>query len=296
MIANLVSRALPFLNKALPMGIASQGLSKIDPRIKNFIQSSLAAGYTMDTVLDFVRDKFQGESSKKIKAGLEQRESSRRARPDERSALASIRQSSEPGDILQTGVGIATGLGAGMLGMGEGQPQQQQAVQPSEVMPAEDQSRMLGQQQQMQQLQGPPAEQPMQQPEGPIPMGSKGQAPMVGNVLNLLASYDQELSDVVGAQMGQGADAQQLASHLKQSSRFKGAISRLEKDTVSSFEKLLSSLMNFQKPKTREEALGAFRQKMMNRNAMQGQQAPQAQQQSGGNEALMAAINKIMSM
>jgi len=292
MIANLVSRALPFLNKALPMGLASQGLSKIDPRIKNFIQSSLAAGYTMDAVLDFVRDRMENPSSKSIRAKLDQRESSGQARPDELAANAQIRQSSEPGNMLQAGLGLATGLGAGMMGMEGGQPQQQ-AIQPSEVLPA-DQQPMIGQQQQMQQLQGPPAEQPMQQPEGPIPMPSKGQAPMVGNVLNLLSSYDPQLAEVVSAQMGQGADATELARYLKQSKRFKAPISKLEKDTVSSFEKLLSSLMNFQKPMSREEALGAFRQKMMNRNAMQGQQ-PQ-QQQTGGNEALMAAINKIMSM
>lgn len=293
----LIARALPLLNKVIPMGLASQGLSKIDPRLKNFIQSSVASGYSMDTILDYLREKAQGN-----KTPAEDRVASGVGRPDEMASSANIQQGRQPLNTLQalaTG-GAAGGAGAAALGglealMGGNE---QQAIQPSEVMPAEDQSRMLGQRQQMQQLEGPPAEQPMQPPEGPISMGSKGQAPMVGNILNLLSSYDQELADVVGAQMGQGADAQQLANHLKKSSRFKGTISQLEKDTVSSFEKLLSSLMNFQKPKTREEALGAFRQKMMNRNAMQGQQAPQPQpqQQAPNNEALMAAINKIMSM
>jgi hypothetical protein len=291
----LIARALPLLNKAIPMGLASQGLAKIDPRLKRFIQSSIASGYSLDTILEYLRDKAQGN-----KTPAEDRVASGMARPDEMASAANLQQGRQPINTLQNMAVAGAAGGAGLAALGGLESlmggNEQQAIQPSEVMPAEDQGRMLGQQQQMQQLQGPPPEQPMQAPEGPIPMGSKGQAPMVGNVLNLLASYDQELADVVGAQMGQGADAQQLANYLKKSSRFKGPISRLEKDTVSSFEKLLSSLMNFQKPKTREEALGAFRQKMMNRNAMQGQQAPQQQQQSGVNEALMAAINKIMSM
>jgi hypothetical protein len=299
MIANLLSRAMPFLNKALPMGIASQGLSKIDPRIKNFIQSSLAAGYTMDTVLDFVRDKFQGEKSKQIKSSLQQRESSRQARPDEKAALSRIRQSSEPGDILQAGAGLVSGLGAGYFGADEGQDQQMQSVYPSEISEEQDQQRMIGQRPQMQQLEGPEPESQPSPPEGPISMPSKGQKPMVGNILNLLDSYDPVLADVVRSQMSQGADPVELTKFLKHPKKFKNPIDMIEKDTAQSFEKLLSNLMDFKKPKTREEALGAFRQNMMNRQAMESksrqsaQATQQPQGQGQGTQKLLAILQQL---
>lgn len=294
-MTGLIARALPLLNKALPMGLASQGLAKIDPRLKDFIQSSISAGYSLDTILDYMREKAQGN-----KTPAEDRVASGMARPDEMASAANIQQGRQPLNTLQNMAvaGAAGGAGAAALGglgslMGG---DQQQAIQPSEVLPA-DQQQMLGQQQPMQQLEGPPPEQTMQSPEGPIAMPSKGHSPMSGNVLNLLESYMPELASVVGSQMSQGADASELAKYLKSIKMYKGVISQIEKDTVSSFDKLLSSLMNVKKPMSREEALGSFRQKMMNRNAMQGQQAQaQPQQQSGGNEALMAAINKIMSM
>lgn len=52
------NRILPFMDKLIPTSLAIQGLKKVDKRLGQFIDTTLENGFSADTVLDFLRDKF----------------------------------------------------------------------------------------------------------------------------------------------------------------------------------------------------------------------------------------------
>ena len=72
-------------------------------------------------------------------------------------------------------------------------------------------------------------------------------------------------------------------------------------DTAQNFTDFLKSITRNKKGMSKEEALASFRQNQLNKIAMEKQQPQQAQQQgqqqnSGVDQALMAAFEKIMNM
>ena len=110
-MTSLITRAVPFLNKLIPFGMASKGLSKIDPRFGKFIQTSLASGYTADEVMDFIRNKFSNDYENE----LESKEN--RLRPDQKATLEQLRQQGRTVKGIQTLATLGTGIGGGLASM-----------------------------------------------------------------------------------------------------------------------------------------------------------------------------------
>lgn len=108
----LIARALPFFNKFIPAGIAVKGLSKIDPRLSAFAQNSLAAGYTAENVIDYLRDRMSPEGDKMESQRLETGASRGNLTSQEEAALGKRRQEGGLGKMIGAGVGLATGLGS----------------------------------------------------------------------------------------------------------------------------------------------------------------------------------------
>ena len=59
-----MNQLLPLLSRFLPAGLAVKGISKVNPRIGSFITNAATAGYTADSIMDFLRDRFQPEGQK----------------------------------------------------------------------------------------------------------------------------------------------------------------------------------------------------------------------------------------
>jgi len=99
----MINRILPLLNKIVPLGLAAKGLEKINPKMKSFFSGAVAAGYTANEAMDFLRDQFS--------SGVEQQKSGS-LRPDEQAGINRRKQEEAPARIAQ---GIGT-LAAGALG------------------------------------------------------------------------------------------------------------------------------------------------------------------------------------
>ncbi len=53
----ILNKVLPFLNSYIPKNLAMKGISKINPILGKFIQSSEKQGHSMDDILDFIKQK-----------------------------------------------------------------------------------------------------------------------------------------------------------------------------------------------------------------------------------------------
>lgn len=167
----LISRALPFLSKYIPFNIASKGLKKIDPRFGNFIESSVASGYTANEIMDFIRQKIGHPEREAL-------ENKKSLRPDEKASLERLRQQERPVKAAQGALALGAGVAGGLLGMGGGEGSQ--SVNPDQVLPAENQQGQLGYQPQ-QSLPSPEQagyEQQAPIPTGPVEMGASKNAVM----------------------------------------------------------------------------------------------------------------------
>ena len=127
----MINQILPLLSSYLPVDYAVKGLSKINPSMGKFITNASAAGYATDTILDFLRDKFDTEGSKTSRSQLEGKVMSKQARPDEEAALSQIRQTRAPGDLLQKGISTAVGIGSGLKSMGSNKETPSPEIQPT---------------------------------------------------------------------------------------------------------------------------------------------------------------------
>lgn len=138
----MIDKVIPFLNKAIPLGLALKGIKKADSRIGSFLEGAIASGYGADQVIDYLRDKVANPAVQDKRAQIQQLEQQGIARPDERALGQSLRQDRIPGDLLQEGAKLGAsalgGLGAaGLIGRGEQRGDVQ--VLPPELPPAPDQ-------------------------------------------------------------------------------------------------------------------------------------------------------------
>lgn len=129
----MAAQILALLNRALPIGLATKGISKVNPRIGSFVQGALGSGYTADQVFGFLRSKLEGTASAAERSRLEAGERAGTLRPDERAAREEISQSRRAGDLLQTAAGLGAGVLGGISGMRQAETQQEEP--PKEQQP-----------------------------------------------------------------------------------------------------------------------------------------------------------------
>ncbi len=108
----MLNRVLPLLSNFIPASIAAKGLEKVDSRFGKFIQGALASGYSIDTVLDFVKSKsgLESENFEQNRLAGSMRQGT--AQPHEKASFEQMRQSEIPGKAI----GSAAVIGGGALG------------------------------------------------------------------------------------------------------------------------------------------------------------------------------------
>lgn len=57
-LSTLYGRLSPFLSKYIPADLAVKGISKIDPKIGNFLKGAMAQGTDIEGAMEFIKNKF----------------------------------------------------------------------------------------------------------------------------------------------------------------------------------------------------------------------------------------------
>lgn len=288
----MINRILPFLNRLLPPALAFKGLQKLDPRIGKFL--TVAAGsYGVDGALDFLRDKFQTESSKAGEQRTRSNLGTGNLRPDEEAVYQQVQNSRQIPNLLmnaaKTGAGIAGG--AGLAGLG---------AQALGGLMEGDQAQQIGQQ--------TPSE---QQRKEDVPMGS--------NLLDQFANDYPDIAQAIGNYINNGQSPEVAAAILKQSTPFSQKIKKIERKIGMNFEDYIASLFGQsqqQQPRQNSaqgqqssskgldpqlmQIMSGIRSSIQNikGNGNQQQQArpQQPQRQNNSDQAIMAALDKILKM
>ena len=105
-MSSLWNMATSILNQALPIGATWSALQNLDPRMKVFLSSGLAAGFGANQIFDYLRS--QAGSKPSISKG-------EKLRSDEEAALNRREKEEVPSRLLQTGLSLAAGAGVGQL-------------------------------------------------------------------------------------------------------------------------------------------------------------------------------------
>jgi hypothetical protein len=118
----VLSKILPFLKNAIPSALAVKALGKLDSRFTRFFGDAAAAGFGTDQVISYLRNTLGGEEKEEQRLSEQSRQ--RTLTPDEEYNLQEMQRSQSIPNTLQTGVSLATGLGAGLSSL-EKTPQAQ---------------------------------------------------------------------------------------------------------------------------------------------------------------------------
>ena len=111
----MINQIMPLLNKFIPPALAMKGLSKVDPKMKDFFNSAIGYGYGTDAVLDFLRQHFSsGPSAEETR--LLGKEKGGALRPDEAANLAQLKSQQQTMASIPKIAGAA-GMAAGAAGM-----------------------------------------------------------------------------------------------------------------------------------------------------------------------------------
>lgn len=86
-----LQKILPFLNESLPVELAIKGLSKINPKVKDFVSKASINGYNAKDALDFLREKSQ-ETISQTKGIEKKLEDYRKHAEKDSPALAKLRK------------------------------------------------------------------------------------------------------------------------------------------------------------------------------------------------------------
>ncbi len=63
--AKAASKILPFINQYIPKDLALKGINKVMPSLGKFLQNGVSQGLSLQSGLDFLKDEFSKESTKK---------------------------------------------------------------------------------------------------------------------------------------------------------------------------------------------------------------------------------------
>ena len=273
-MAAIISRVLLLLNKLVPASIAVKGLSKVNPKMASFVTDSLAAGYTADNVIEYLRTRLTSSGEQMEKSRLENSSS---LTPQEKNNLQKRKTESGLGTAAAGAIGLATGLGG--LASGEqseevAQPQQAQNPSkppiPSRPLNVKPPSGGLS-------ASGFPIPQsqpqPQNKPASPMPQNSQAQSqPQQQNVI---AQYSPALYKFLSEKIASGTKPHVAAFQALDNKSLKAAARKLEQDSGMAFSDVVLSEFGSQA-------------------ALQSQQARAQQAQQAGQPQAGQAMQGIM--
>ncbi len=270
----MISRILPFLNKIVPLGLAAKGLEKVNPKMKSFFSGALAAGYTADQAMDFLRDQFS--------SGEQSQDGS--LRPDELAGLNRRKQEEAPSRVAQgiaaTGAGALGGLGAAALtGLGQQATQQAQNAQPQltqQQTPSSPPPASAAPQQPPPSPQSPQPAQPQQQAQSP------GQQPVQGATAAFMQFLQKhpELGNFITKEIQSGLTPVDAALNAKGEKKLKSIIDNIESSIGEPLENIIAQLFNMN---------------MGQKNQSAGQNTTQNSQASGQNTTQSGNVSPAMT-
>ena len=245
-----------------------KGLSKVDPRLGRFLAGATAAGYGIESAMDFIRDEIGGEEEEE--PGL---------RPDERAAKARVRQSKQPQRLIGGALkaGAAGALGGGALAAGAG------------ALPEVIGSLFAGE-------------------EGQAPTAGGEAATEQAQSLSPLEIIAQAAPDFVSFLMGHidnGQPPEAAAALAQFDGRFKKVISKLEREFKVPFSEVIKLLFGPEgggqapqqqpgQPQAQPQAMAQPQPQPVQAQQMAQQPGhPQQPQQGPGADRLLTAIESL---
>lgn len=199
---NILSKAIPLLNKYVPPALAIKGLSKIDNRLSSFIQDSLTAGYTTDAVIDFLRSSIQNPADKNEIRNLESMEASGNIHPEQQRSL----QKRQGEEAIGKGISTVAGIAGGLAGLPQGN-NQQDTTQPE-------------------------MQEQLTQP--PTPPSKEGR--------NIIQQYSPELHQFIEEQVKNGRNPIEAGAIAQNDKRFSSIINKLSKDHKTPWSNILQTV------------------------------------------------------
>ncbi len=224
-IVGLAGRVLPLLSKYIPVPTAIKGLTKISPKIGQFIVDATAYGYGADKILDYLRNEIDGGAFKEEKERVQSGDPS--LRPDEAAAGEQIRQREAPSKMIQKGIGLATGIVGGLGALGE----QDEGIDNEQPQAS---SRSVPQVASIQEEQMEP------QQSKQIPVG-------------VLEAISPNLKKFVEDRLSAGSDLNKIASLAK--SHFFDEINQIQNESGMAFRDFLESLYGQKRQTSRSMGL-----------------------------------------
>lgn len=258
----MIDRILPLLNDLIPEDIAIKGISKVSPKLGEFIKSAALMGFSAKDSLGYLKNQAEGKSS------------NQNLRADELAGQARIKQGNQFPDLAMKALkGGAGGLGAGIAvnalgGILNNENQPELASHESESGFEEPRSEALGNfnekvkknslkdnlQDQFNQEYG------QKKPEQ----------------RNILQQYSPELYQFLVGHIQQGRSPLEAGAIAQQDKKFLPIIKRLEKDHKAPFSSILQAIF---------PAMG---------QQLQGQSEPN--QQGQGQQALMQSMQQLQQL
>lgn len=114
----MIEKLAPFLKKALPAGVALKGISSSNSRMKKFITSAAAAGYSTDVILDFIRGLTKKSGRQQMLENAAFRKSQGTARPDELVEAQQFEEQEARKQALKGAAAVGAGLASSALPVG----------------------------------------------------------------------------------------------------------------------------------------------------------------------------------
>lgn len=109
MSAALLSKIAPLLNKAIPIGMAANQISKVDPRLKRFLAGAVASGYGLEQAMEQLRGLSADPGQRSQQARERQAAAQGTALPSEKARVREREDEAKGASVLRRGVQLAAG-------------------------------------------------------------------------------------------------------------------------------------------------------------------------------------------
>lgn len=229
--------------KFLPSSLVLKGLSKINPKFKNFFTQAASYGYDADRALEYLASKFKSPGETQFKDELDRGASQGTLRPDEAVARQGIQSAELPGKIAR---GIASFGGAALSGSRNGEEEQEaQPISYTTEHPSTFDEPNFG---------------------PTIVKHGKEMPAKFGSKLNVLSQRAQSappersynpleglqkypaLAKFIQKEASAGSDAMTIAAKAKKSKMLNPIVKKVETEADEPFESLLSRIVGERKP------------------------------------------------
>ena len=99
--------------KYLPASLARQALAKANPKFNSYFSKALSYGIDADRALSYLTDRFESDSQRDYRQGLEKGAANQTLRPDEMVSRSQMKNQEIPGNALRkvAAIGLGGALG-----------------------------------------------------------------------------------------------------------------------------------------------------------------------------------------